>query len=220
VVSEGVARLSLSTSLFAHGERLLTHQFTVERRMLREVPDDHVAAAARQPGPPHVVGGELVGQAVVEPAQFVERLEHFAVAGGVGVPAGDDVAAVGAVVADGADELVAVGERVAERVAQLVGLRSGEYEFRVARGDRDSVRPGGDCRATAREFLDQPRCRGFLYPPRGRESASTCVPFLTDGRIKAVRRADEAVRRSQSASGDDRPTILINLISVIYCNGL
>jgi hypothetical protein len=86
-----------------------------------EVPQHHVPAARREARAREVLSGELLGQSLEQSPERVERVEHLAVARGVGAPALDDVLAVCAVAAGGVQERLSGGERVGERFAQLGG---------------------------------------------------------------------------------------------------
>jgi hypothetical protein len=157
------------------GEGLALGAVAVEGRMLGEVVDQHVPPSAGQPRLLHVLGGERLGQAVVESPEDREVLEHFPVARRVGSSARDDVTAVLAVGADRPHELSALGQRVAQRRAQLVGLGSGEF-VGLARDGYDD-RLAGVTRFTGfrrrrlfgTEFLDQPPTGDLLYPRRPRK---------------------------------------------------
>ena len=131
---------------------LSARQLAVEGRMLGEVVDEHVASPAGETGPTDVLGGELLGEALVKARERLEALEHLPVARGVRAPALDDVTPVPAVLADRLDELRALGQRLAERRPQLVGLGSGEFVALAAQRERDPTAAGGQFGTVALGF--------------------------------------------------------------------
>ena len=152
----------------ARGQRLTCHQFAVERGMLREVADQHMATPASQSRSLDVRGRELRRQVVVEVSERGTALEHFPVARRVGTPALDDVAAVFPVRGDRAGELPALGQRFAQRRPQSVGLGAREFVGLAPDGDRERlarvpVRTRGSVTLDG-EFLDQSPRGDLLYP--------------------------------------------------------
>lgn len=127
--------------------------------MLGEVSDEHVASGAGHPGRFDVVGVELLGEALEQPANRREGVEDGRVAGRLRAAALDDVTAVLAVDTGGAEELLATRQRVADGVAQRGGLLAGQGVGLLADGDENllaaPVGPNGWL--TLRGELDQER---------------------------------------------------------------
>ena len=149
--------------------------------MLGEVVDEEVPAVSGDARAADVVGHELPGEFLEEGAGGRLALEDFAVAVGVGVASVNDVRAVRPSLAGGVQERAVARERVADRLAEFRGRRGIETVCGVVEYEDDAVAVG-DCGVVlgrsrgfsrAGEFLDQPRPRGFLYPPRRRETGSS-----------------------------------------------
>jgi len=154
--------------------------------MFGEVMDEQVPTIPGDARTLDVRSDELLGEGTEEFERRGPVLEHLAVAVGVGTASSDDVPTVGPPLAGGSEERAPPGERSPERLAE-VGRRRGVQPVAdaVERDDDgiavgDSVRVVGRVRAVGRlvrgagsvsravEFLDQPRPRGFLYPPNRR----------------------------------------------------
>ena len=146
----------------ARGQGLARGEFAVERRVFGEVAHHHVAAPARETGPPHVVGVELGGEPLVQPFERREPVEHFAVARRLGAPTGDDVTPVATAFAARPQELPFFCQRLGQRFSECVGVRPGETALGPVERQNERAVVG---RFTADEFLDQPSRDGFLYPP-------------------------------------------------------
>ncbi len=105
--------------------------------MLGEVTHQQVSPRPRDARPADVLGGELLRQALEQPSQAVERLEHLGVARGVCTPARHLVTSVLAVCARRPEELATLRQRVADGVLQSRGFLSGQFVFDVVDSQYD-----------------------------------------------------------------------------------
>lgn len=144
--------------------------------MLGEVTDEHVPSPPRQSGVLDVFGGELEWKLLV---QFTERsngVKHLSVARRVRAAASNHVRTVWPVLTDRMSERLGAVECLPECLVQVARRSWGQnvgrprkFEKNVARLAFDRAAAGlsgrcGSSRFSPREFLDQPRCCGFLYP--------------------------------------------------------
>ncbi len=90
--------------------------------MLDQVPEHHVAATGRQPGPREILGGRHVYQSFREAVEDLERVEDLAIPGRLGTATLDDVSAIGPVGPGRMHKLPAGCKRLVERFLQLTGF--------------------------------------------------------------------------------------------------
>lgn len=133
-------------------------------RPLGEVPHQQVAPRAGVPLGADGLGAEPVGEPVVQRPQRRGVVEHHPVAGGVGAPAGDDVAAVGPAPTDRVGVGLAVGQRLADGLAQFAGVVGGEFDPFAVDCQFDAVAGRRDGYLITREERDQEREDSLSYP--------------------------------------------------------
>ncbi len=114
---------------------------------------------------------------IVQLLERLERVEHFPVATGGGPLSFDDIRAVGSVFERGVNERALLVERPFECGVQRACHAGCELCGAIVKRNGDArLRPFDGWWIIA-EFLDQPRARGFLYPP----SATTGVVLSSIG---------------------------------------
>lgn len=166
-------------------ERLSFGQLEWERRMLHEVPQDHVTARTGEAHLREVIRGDCLRKPVCEPFQRFERFEHLRIPRGVRSTALDDVRPVSAVLTSGVQKRSLFCQCSFQVLPERVDGVDGDFEGGSVRLDTDRPtvasygrfgRIASGCGTNvslllvggirrAGEFLDQPRLSDFLYPP-------------------------------------------------------